>query len=99
MRLPTFKRFALWSIPCASLIGICLSFIKWGDHTGAHGLYGQGFPIPSVLWDNPPRYEGRFVDYINPLALIEKPDCNLSMRPPRVWIIESRLCVAIKVLD
>lgn len=73
MRLPTFKRFALWSIPGALLIGICLSFIKWGDHTGGHGLYGQGIPIPSVMWDNPPRYGGRFVDYINPLAVIENP--------------------------
>ena len=73
MRLPAFKRFALSSFPITLLIGVILTFIKWGDQTGGHGLYGQGIPIPAVFWDNPPQYNGRFVDYPNPLAIILNP--------------------------
>jgi hypothetical protein len=69
----SFKKFALWFILISIIVGGFLSFIKWGDHSGKHGLYGQGLPIPSVLWDNPPRHGGSFVDYPNPLAHLLNP--------------------------
>jgi hypothetical protein len=67
------KKFVIWLIPVSLFLGWTLSFVKWGDHTGAHGLYGRGIPFPSVLWDNPPQNGGRFVDYPVPLAFILNP--------------------------
>jgi hypothetical protein len=76
------------SLPSRKIILICISifsvvwgfivcFIPWGPD---NGLHGQGFPVPSLLWDNASRYAplapgeiDRFIDFPNPLAVIENP--------------------------
>jgi hypothetical protein len=50
-----------------ALLGVVGCFVPWGKPTGFHGT---GIPIPAVMWD---LRNGEFIDYPNPLALIENP--------------------------
>ena len=50
-----FKAFAVVVFPLAGVAGFLCSFIKWGNVSGFHG---EGFPVPTVMWDNAYRYPG-----------------------------------------
>ena len=51
------------------ILGGLGSFIEWGKPSGFHGT---GFPVPIVLWDQPPGSD-RLLDYPNPFGYLENP--------------------------
>lgn len=74
------RRFLLFcqaGAPFLLIAGIACSFVPWG---GPGELHGEGFPVPSVIWDHANRYaedptipDSEFLDFPNPLALILNP--------------------------